>query len=232
MTPRLVLSLFPGGGLLDKAFEDAGFTVVRGPDAIWGGDIHTFHVPAGRFDGVIGGPPCQFASTASAISGTQAVNLIPEFVRVVGEAAPQWVVMENVPPAIVKARDDVPAAWFPAILRDWDCGGETHRRRAFWTWPLALMAPPRLPGKPSPSVMATTFKRGSSDFVDAKGYLAGNLPLAEYGRLQGAPEVVEALEKHGAGREFIVRLLGNGVPRAVGRYVAGQIRVGMYGDTL
>ncbi len=53
----LVLSLFPGIGLLDKAFESVGFAVVRGPDLLWGGDIRRFHVPAGRFDGIIGGPP-------------------------------------------------------------------------------------------------------------------------------------------------------------------------------
>lgn len=58
----LVLSLFPGIGLLDRAFEEAGFTVVRGPDKIWGGDVRNFHVPAGVFAGVIGGPPCQVFS--------------------------------------------------------------------------------------------------------------------------------------------------------------------------
>ena len=35
----LVLSLFPGIGLLDMAFELEGFCVVRGPDVLWGGDI-------------------------------------------------------------------------------------------------------------------------------------------------------------------------------------------------
>lgn len=30
----LVLSLFPGIGLLDRGFEDLGFCVVRGPDLI------------------------------------------------------------------------------------------------------------------------------------------------------------------------------------------------------
>src|SRR6476659_2456796 len=55
----LVLSLFPGIGLLDMAFESEGFCVVRGPDLLWGGDVRSFHVPYGRFDGVIGGPPCQ-----------------------------------------------------------------------------------------------------------------------------------------------------------------------------
>lgn len=47
----LVLSLFPGVGLLDMAFEAEGFTVVRGPDLLWGGDIRRFHAPAGRFEG-------------------------------------------------------------------------------------------------------------------------------------------------------------------------------------
>jgi DNA (cytosine-5)-methyltransferase 1 len=55
----LVLSLFPGIGLLDMAFEEEGFCVVRGPDLLWGGDVYTFHPPVGKFDGVIGGPPCK-----------------------------------------------------------------------------------------------------------------------------------------------------------------------------
>ena len=61
----LVLSVFPGIGLLDMAFEQEGFTVVRGPDVLWGGDIKRFSPPAGVFDGVIGGPPCQAFSRLS-----------------------------------------------------------------------------------------------------------------------------------------------------------------------
>lgn len=34
---NLVLSLFPGFDLLGRAFEEEGFTIVRGPDKIWGG---------------------------------------------------------------------------------------------------------------------------------------------------------------------------------------------------
>jgi len=34
-----VLSLFPGIGLLDSAFEEQGFTVVRGPDLLWSDDL-------------------------------------------------------------------------------------------------------------------------------------------------------------------------------------------------
>lgn len=98
----MILSLFPGIGLLDMAFE--GFTVVRGPDVIWGGDIRRFHPPAGKFDGVIGGPPCQaFSSLAHMVrhNGYEPKfgNLIPEFERCVLEAQPQWFLMEEVPAA-------------------------------------------------------------------------------------------------------------------------------------
>lgn len=86
--PRLVLSLFPGVDLLGRAFEELGFCVVRGPDPLWGGDIHNFHPPP-RFEGIIGGPPCQrfskLATLVEHVHGKDALapNLIPEFERVV-----------------------------------------------------------------------------------------------------------------------------------------------------
>jgi len=101
---HLILSLFPGIGLLDMAFESEGFCVVRGPDVLWGGDIRNFHPPAGRFDGVIAGPPCQeFSSLSRLVRATgrkpKFGNLIPEFERCVSEAKPTWFLMENVPQA-------------------------------------------------------------------------------------------------------------------------------------
>ena len=130
MTPPLVLSLFPGIGLLDMAFEEEGFCVVRGPDLLWGGDIRRFHPPVGKFDGVIGGPPCQFASKMrhiNPLAGKKHGNLIPEFQRVVTEASPGWFVMENV--------EDAPLPVVPCygvhsqLLRDFWVGGKTLRRR-------------------------------------------------------------------------------------------------------
>lgn len=98
--PELVLSLFPGIGLLDMAFELEGFCVVRGPDRIWGGDVRRFHPPSGVFRGVIGGPPCKWWSSASNIAKargqTVQPDLIPEYVRCIQEAQPDWFVMENV----------------------------------------------------------------------------------------------------------------------------------------
>lgn len=224
MTATLVLSLFPGIGLLDQAFEEAGFSVVRGPDLLWGGDVRDFHVPSGVFAGVIGGPPCQVFSNAKHVGGANnAVDLIPEFVRVVREADPEWVVMENV----TAARDhaDIPVAWNPLILRDWDCGGLTNRRRCFWTWPLYVLSPTRRPGVPSRSVIASTNRQGPRDgayFAD-RGFLPSDLPTAEYGRLQGAVGITDRLERLSASKRFIIHCIGNGVPLAMGRYVANAV---------
>jgi DNA (cytosine-5)-methyltransferase 1 len=104
----LVLSLFPGIGLLDHAFELEGFCIVRGPDVLWGGDVRRFRPPAGKFDGIIGGPPCQaFSSLAHLVRANghepRFGNLIPEYERCVSEARPSWFLMENVPAAPVPA---------------------------------------------------------------------------------------------------------------------------------
>jgi DNA (cytosine-5)-methyltransferase 1 len=97
----LVLSVFPGIGLLDMAFEEEGFCVVRGPDVIWGGDVRRFHPPPGRFAGVIGGPPCQpFSQLVHMVRANgfepKHKNLISEFERIVSEAQPDWFLMEEV----------------------------------------------------------------------------------------------------------------------------------------
>jgi DNA (cytosine-5)-methyltransferase 1 len=218
----LVLSLFPGIGLLDMAFEEEGFCIVRGPDLLWGGDVRNFHPPAKTFRGVIGGPPCQTHSSASEIVGTDAVDLVPEFVRCVREAEPEFVVMENV--RGVAGHRDIPREWHPIKLRDWDCGGLTSRVRFFWLWPMWMMEPSPRPGQPSKSVMASTYRRGDSQYVTDKGFLPGNLALEEYGRLQGAPDVVTQLKAHGAGRRFAIHVLGNGVPLPMGRTVARAVR--------
>lgn len=218
-----VLSLFPGLGLLDKAFEEVGFCVVRGPDLLWGGDIRRFHTPPGVFQGVIGGPPCQPHSNAREILDTSvAVDMIPDFVRVVREANPDWVVMENVRGAM--SHDGVPAEWFASLMRDWDCGGETSRVRAFWTWPFMLMDQRSSAGNPSLSVLASTAKKGNSQYAADKRFLKGNLPVEEYERLQGWPGVTKGMMDAGSSKYFAVHCLGNGVPRSLGLTVANAAK--------
>ena len=127
---ELVLSLFPGVGLLDRGFEDAGFCVVRGPDTLWGGDIRNFHPPAGHFSGVIGGPPCQNFSTVNRNRDAAAgMELVKEYTRIVKEAGPNWFLMENVPGS--------PAVTVPGLvtqlftLNASQVGSEQHRLRKF-----------------------------------------------------------------------------------------------------
>lgn len=137
----LVLSLFPGGGLLDYAFEAEGWTVVRGPDVIWGGDIRRFHPPAGRFDGIIGGDPCQSHSSLANLVRAKGLepsfpDMTGEYQRVVEEARPAWFLRENVPkaPDVKPAGYDVRSFMLDNSTLDsgdgW--GNEQMRRRKFW----------------------------------------------------------------------------------------------------
>ena len=81
----LILSIFPGIDLLGRGFEAEGFCVVRGPDTIWGGDVRSFHPPAGKFDGIIGGPPCpDFSRGRNGLPPTgEGIAMLGEYRRIV-----------------------------------------------------------------------------------------------------------------------------------------------------
>jgi len=243
---QLVLSLFPGIGLLDMAFEEAGFCVVRGPDLLWGGDIHRLHPPAGRFDGVIGGPPCQrFSRLAHMVvhrygEGCLAENLIPEFERVVVEAQPDWFVMENVPDAPVPAVPGYTVA--PVILNArWfgedGVGSEQTRTRRFsfglrgerqltpWRYlDLAVLENPvfeyAVVGK-----WGGLKKNGRGydkpEHSIRKGYNAARRSIQKIAELQGLPPdfLADAPFTQHAKRQVIA----NGVPLPLGRAVARVI---------
>jgi DNA (cytosine-5)-methyltransferase 1 len=139
---QLVLSIMPGIDLLGLAFKKEGFCVVQGGDVIFGGDVRDEHYPAGRFDGVISGPPCQaFSRLAHMVrqNGYEPKfgNLIPEFERVVAEAQPTWFIMENVPDAPLPS---VPGyATWSTLLNNRQCFDEDGRpavqnRERRWTF--------------------------------------------------------------------------------------------------
>lgn len=95
---NLILSLFPGIDIMGKGFEAEGYCVVRGPDLIFGGDIRTFHPPAGTFTGIIGGPPCQqFSKGNPNKDRKKGLTMLIQFARCITQAQPDWWVMENVP---------------------------------------------------------------------------------------------------------------------------------------
>ena len=225
----LVLSLFPGIGLLDMAFEEEGFCVVRGPDLLWGGDIRSFHVPAGRFDGVIGGPPCQRFSPIGNVNrarwGDDSVlpDLIPEFARVVREAEPAWWVMENSEYAyapLIQPTD--PAPYMLTLDMAW-LGERQGRRRRFWSnLPLRVDVPALVP------VDAGSERAVSGHgSVDWKGSRAREEPrtLADMLELQGFPR--DLLDSQPFTVAAAKKMVGNGVPLPMGRAVARAVKRAM-----
>lgn len=216
----LVLSLFPGIGLLDMAFEEQGFCVVRGPDLLWGGDVRRFHPPAGKFDGVIGGPPCQLFSQLATMNphAGKRGNMIPEFERCVMEAKPQWFLMENVPDA---PRPNVAGyGVYESLIRDVWVGGATMRKRRFSfgthdgrTLPVEVVALHRT--DPEHTVLAG---HGPALGQRVRG-IVGRGP-AEMARLQGLPDGFDLPGFTTHGKKSAI---GNGVPLPMGRAVAKAV---------
>jgi DNA (cytosine-5)-methyltransferase 1 len=237
----LVLSLFPGIGLLDMAFEEEGFCVVRGPDLLWGGDIRGFHPPKDRFDGVIGGPPCQIFSRMRHINpkaGQAHGNMIPEFERCVSEAEPAWFLMENVPEA------PEPEIWgyvqSAQMIRDVWVGGETSRMRRFSFGArtvaskfqidtLALHKSNAMPAALAGGARRVPVKIGGSGKVKASRRVrAGDLKTEEgfaaSKRAQGLPDDFDLPPFTVAAK---VKAVGNGVPLAMGRAVARAVQAAL-----
>lgn len=246
---QLVLSLFPGIGLLDRAFEEEGFCVVRGPDVLWGGDIRRFNPPAGKFDGVIGGPPCQAFSRLAHMVRANGYepsfgNLIPEFERCVGEALPDWFLMENVPDAPCPVVEGY-AAW-SACLNNRQLG-ETQNRVRRWTF--------GVPGCEHVPLMIETVCLESMDFEYAAtgaGRVAvpiaiggsGKVKRNRVGRVAARDILSQGTQRSAAGFAAVKRLQGlnedfdlppftveakvkavaNGVPLAMGRAIARAVK--------
>lgn len=252
MLQQLVLSLFPGIGLLDRAFEEEGFTVVRGPDLLWGGDIRRFHPPPGRFDGVIGGPPCQLFSKMrhlNPLAGQKHGNLIPEFERCVYEARPAWFVMENVPDAPVPCVGGYARA--DKLVRDVNVGGETMRLRRFSLGVRGHQSTPpffevelvalHLTTQPSQAILAGgggarvpvalggSGKRkktlDSGRTVRCGPHNGNRSPFSELLRLQGLPP--NFLEDAPFTRNGKDHAIGNGVPLPMGRAVARAVKAAL-----
>jgi DNA (cytosine-5)-methyltransferase 1 len=238
---QLVLSLFPGIGLLDRAFEEEGFTVVRGPDVLWGGDIRRFHPPAGKFDGVIGGPPCQAFSALKRLNpkaGERFGNLIPEFERCVAAAKPHWWLMENVPKAPLPAVDGYIVR--SLVLNNRWFGEEQERTRRFdfgthdgkpLLPEVAVFDSPRYAQAVTGSARAVPVKLGGSGKIkrtytaDGKRHGPNNgalMTIADMLRLQGFP--VDYLDECPLTESGKRKAVGNGVPYKMGRAIARAVK--------
>lgn len=131
---ELVLSLFPGVGLLDRAFIAAGFCVVQAQDKITGGDIRDFHGVPGRLNGIVAGPPCQGFSVANSHRRNSAHpsvrnsrEMLWHTVRIILECRPEWFLIENVPCVPDVRIDGYSIQRIP--ITDLECGGVQLRSR-------------------------------------------------------------------------------------------------------
>ena len=228
--------------MLDLAFELEGFCVVRGPDLLWGGDIKKFHPPSGRFDGVIGGPPCkafsQLVNLVRAVRGPDSVaeNLIPEYQRVVAEANPEWFLSENVVDAPVIEVDGFRVQH--EVLNNRTLGQEQNRKRRFCFGSRLGVArfsvaghefqlePPTFENAVTASGgrRCVAVKLGGSGKVKPRAVSGpGNgRTLRDAIRLQGLPDdfLSEApFTLHGK-----LAAVGNGVPIPMGRAVARAVK--------
>jgi DNA (cytosine-5)-methyltransferase 1 len=240
MTVPLVLSLFPGIGLLDMAFEQEGFCVVRGPDLLWGGDARRFRPTRGAFDGVIGGPPCQRFSRLRHLVQAKGLELkpdmIPTFERIVQEAAPRWFLMENV--------EGAPEPYVPGyltrsrLIRDVWVGGLTSRLRRFsfgtvTGWELGVEVHALCTPNPEAPVLASDGGRSVSVRLGGSGKAKRSIgaaqhnqrPLSEIKRLQGLPaDFLDDAPFTASGKRLVI---GNGVPLPMGRAVAEAVKRAM-----
>jgi len=198
----LVLSLFPGIGLLDRGFEDSGFCVVRGPDLIFGGDIRNFTVPSGRFDGVIGGPPCQdFSRARRGLPTGNGNQMLNQFKRVVNEARPVWWLAENVPgvPDII-----IDGYSWQRLDLNASCFGSKQRRNRHVQFG-------------SLDGTQLTIDRPGLNGTESTVLANDTRPLSEIAALQGLPDDFDI---PAFTRGALVRAIGNGVHYGMSKALA------------
>jgi DNA (cytosine-5)-methyltransferase 1 len=208
------LSLFPGAGLLDEAFRLEGYHVVCAPDKIWGGDIRTFHAPPGKFNGVIGGSPCQDFSRKrkqyKMPPTGYGLEMLREYLRVVWEAQPDWFLLENVPGV-----PDVCVEGYVVQrlnLNSNECGMTQDRLRCFQFGSrqglTLVIERGEKPDQTEKTCMATEGKRSN------------RRNFADFCRSMGLPG---ALDLPGLSIQAKYSMVGNGVPIQMGRIVARAI---------
>lgn len=173
----LVLSTFSGIGMLDKGFEDLGFTIVSAPEKILAGDIRNFKGIAGKFDGVIGGSPCQSFSGLNRNPDNYSNEMLYEFCRVVKECNPTWFLLENVVRVPTVTIDGYFVQRFN--LSPTDLGFSQSRPRTFQFGTksgriLQLPEPIKYIGTPEPCLTASDFnkkhRRTFQEFCELQGF--------------------------------------------------------------
>lgn len=202
---QLVLSLFSGIGLLDHQFKKQGFVVVSAGDLITGQDIREFKSLPNKFDGIIGGSPCQDFSGLKRNKTNYSQLMLNEFKRIVIESNPDWWLLENVkgvPDLKIESyshqRIDINQGWYDnySRLRHIQFGSKTG---------LILDIPK---GKMNPNCKPLATASDSRSFSELK-------------HIQGLPDTYELSELHIQAKK---RAVGNGVPVSIAKTLAIAVK--------
>lgn len=185
--------------------------MVRGPDLLWDERIEDFAAPAGRFDGIIGGPPCQNYSDANRRRDErEGDRLVLEFLRLVEQARPRWWLIENCRriPTVGSNYCNTQRI----SVTDWEFGGCSERLRhiQFGHQDGHIIRPRRVTTRRPVTLRPTltTAKEGGGDTHARRCERMGVTGL-----------VLAALTK--AARRVV---MGNGVPWGVGTALADAVK--------
>jgi DNA (cytosine-5)-methyltransferase 1 len=159
---------------------------------------------AGKFDGIIGGPPCQDFSTLKRDRGEYSSQMLLEYIRIVEEAQPNWWLLENVrsvPDVQIDGyewqRIDINQAWY----------SDTSRLRHIQFG--------------SRDGTYLDIPRGDTSGAKHSCALASdNRSFRELCYLQGLSEDYDLPSFNMAGKK---RAVGNGVPLVMGRVLANAV---------
>jgi C-5 cytosine-specific DNA methylase len=204
-----ILSLCTSAGLWDKAWLEAGHEVVPGCELMphkramyetFCGGKHLVHdikdlpdaVRGQRFDGVIGGIPCQSRSKMRSFRDPKFPDLLPDTLRVLDAVQTTWALLENVTAL------DVPK-FFKHRLNAMHFGSPHQSRERWFTHDLRAMIPEPL-------------FTGSVDDLMAYPVVAGRVYGPKRGAvLQGWPEFA----KLNFPCSQLQEALADGVPRGL-----------------
>lgn len=214
MAAQLILSIFTGAGLLDKAFKEKGFVVVSAGDIILNHDICDFIGIKNKFDGIIGGPRCQDFSKANRnkpdLLTSYGFKMLNEYKRVVLECQPSWALLENVadtPDLIIEGythqRIDINQSWYEDVNRLRHIQFYSKLDNPFFLhWDRGVT------------------QQDNKNKCDSAALASDSRTYKELLKLQGLPLNLDFPDFTVKGKK---KLIGNGVPLSIGRILAQSV---------
>ena len=217
---ELVLSLFPGVGLLDRAFAIAGFCVVQAQDKITGGDVRDFRGVEFAFEGIVAGPPCQGFSWANSKrkkadhhSVQHSREMLQHTCRIIVECRPEWFLIENVPLVPDVRIADYTVQRIP--ITHLECGGVQLRSRhiQFGSRTGDIIRPIRV------NDCTRNRKKGRP----AKAVTTKTEEWKDYADVCRRQDLEQPIKLKGWSKSAKVMAVANGVPLRMGRALAAAV---------